>query len=262
MSYAIDTHCHIHFDAQKKWKALIEGALSANVKKIITVCCNMGQMGDCLAMADEYDFVYTSTGIHPTDLNENLEGTLEQVMKYADEKKVVAIGETGLDYYHDKFPHELQMDFLAGHINIAKQVNKPVILHCRAGKNIDENAKAFTDMEKVLKKMDFSNAVMHCFSGNLAEAQRFLNLGLMLSFTGIVTYPQNKALREVITKMPMDKMMIETDSPYLTPQAHRGKENEPAFVIEVAKTIAEVRNMNYDEVLKVTSENAERFFGI
>ncbi len=262
MSYAIDTHCHIHFGDKNNREEIIKRALAANVKKMITVCCNMQQMGDCLAMVDEHEFIYTSTGVHPTDLSNDLEDTLEQVLKFAKKPKVVAIGETGLDYYHNKFDHQLQMDFLVGHINVAKQLNKPIILHCRAGKGIDENEKAFTDMKKVLIETHFSNAVMHCFSGGWKDARAFLDLGLMFSFTGIVTYPKNKVLRDVIAKMPLEKIMIETDSPYLAPQVYRGKANEPAYVVEVAKTIADVHHMSLDDVMKITSENAERFFGI
>ena len=146
--------------------------------------------------------------------------------------------------------------------DIYKNVNKPAILHCRAGKFAGQNSSVFPNMIEALKKSDFSNGVMHCYSGTKKEAEIFLEMGLMISFTGIITYERNQELRDIIKMMPIEKLMIETDSPFLPPMNHRGEKNEPAFVIEVAKTIAEVRNLSVDEVLDATSGNAEGFFGI
>lgn len=263
MNYAIDTHCHLTFLPPKTRKAVIDRALKANVKKLITVACNLEEVGLCLPLTDEYDFIKTTAGIHPTDLGTDIEYDLERVLKYAkNEDKIVAIGEVGLDYYHDRHPHDLQMSYLVGQLNIAKQVNKPAILHCRAGKFAGENSSVFPDMMKVLNETNFFNGVMHCFSGTKKEAEVFLEMGLMISFTGIITYDRNQELRDIIKTMPIEKLMIETDSPFLPPIQYKGKKNEPAFVTEVAKTIAEVRDMSVDEVLEVTSGNAEGFFGI
>lgn len=263
MSYAIDTHCHIDLLPGDDQAQAILRAQTANVKKMITVACNLEQVGRCLPLTDEYDFIWTTAGIHPTDLTEHLEQDLEKVMTIAkNEEKVVAIGEIGLDYYHDRFPKEVQMAFLVGQLNIAKQLGLPTIIHSRSGKNAGDNSAVFPDMLKILNDTGVANAVMHCFSGNYEEAQEFLNRGLLLSFTGIITYKNNEELRRVIKNMPMDRMMIETDSPFLTPQKYRGQKNEPAYVTEVVKTIAEVRGMSVDEVLEATSANAERFFGI
>lgn len=263
MSYAIDTHCHLDYVPESERVQVIERARAANVKKMITVACNLEQVGTCLPLTDEHDFIWTTVGIHPTDLTENLEKDLERMLQYAkNEKKIVAIGEIGLDYYHDKFPREDQIAFFVGQLNIAKQVGKPVILHCRAGKFAGENSEVYPDMLKVLKETSTTNAVMHCFSGGYDDAQIFLDLGIMLSFTGIVTYERNEELRRIIKDMPMSRMMIETDAPFLPPKKYRGRKNEPAYVVEVAKTIAEVREMSLDEVLEVTSKNAELFFGI
>ena len=263
MDYAIDTHCHLTAIDKREIKAVIERAVKAKVKKLISVACNLEEMGQCLPLADEYDFIWTSAGIHPTELGENIEQDLEKVYKYAEnEKKVVAIGEIGLDYYHDRFPHELQMAYLAGQFNIANKLKKPAIIHSRAGKFAGENSSVFPDMIRVMKESDLKKGVMHCYSGTLKEAKVFLDMGLMISFTGIITYERNQELRDIIKMMPMKRMMIETDSPFLPPKNHKGEQNEPAFVIEVAKTIAEVRGMEVDEVLNITSRNAEGFFGI
>lgn len=263
MPYAIDTHCHLTTIDTNERKSVIERAVKANVKKIISVACNLDEMGQCLPLADEYDFIWTTTGIHPTELGENIEQDLERVYKYAEnEKKVVAIGEIGLDYYHDRFPHELQMAYLAGQFNIANKLKKPAIIHSRAGKFAGDNSSVFPDMIRVINETNLKKGVMHCFSGTLEEAKVFLDMGLMISFTGIVTYERNQELRDIIKMMPIKRMMIETDSPFLPPKNHKGEPNEPAFVIEVAKTIAEVRGMEVDEVMRITSENAEGFFGI
>lgn len=263
MSYAIDTHCHLSFIQQRSRKAVIERALKANVRKLITVACNLEEVGKCLPMTDEYDFIWTTAGIHPTECGVDVERDLERVYEYAkNEKKVVAIGEIGLDYYHDRFPHEVQMAYFLGQLNIAKQLKKPAVIHCRAGKFAGENFAVFPDMIKALEKAKFSNGVMHCFSGTSKEAKIFLDMGMMISFTGIITYERNQELRDIIKMMPKDRIMIETDSPFLPPKKYKGKKNEPAFVIEVAKTIADVWGKDVEEVLRVTTKNAERFFGI
>jgi TatD DNase family protein len=218
MNYAIDTHCHLSFVPKWIQGKVIERAKNAGVKKLITVACNLKEVRESLSIAGKYDFIWTTAGIHPTDLSGHMERDLERVKEYAkNEKKVVAIGEIGLDYYHDRFPHDQQIEFLRGQLEIAEELGLPAVLHARAGK---------------------------------------------FSFTGIVTYERNEELREIIRDMPLDSMMIETDAPFLPPKKYKGRKNEPAYVIEVAKTIASVREMSLDEVLSVTSENAERFFGI
>ncbi len=263
MSYAIDTHCHLDYIPKGERGEAIDRAVKANVKKMITVACNLEQVEQCLPLADQYDFIWTTAGIHPTDLTDNLERDLKKVYEYVKSgKKVVAIGEIGLDYYHDRFPHDDQIAFLKGQLDIANQLKKPAILHCRAGKFAGENSEVFPDMLNILKETKTTNAVMHCFSGSYDEAFQFLDLGLMLSFTGITTYERNEELRRIIKDMPLDRMMVETDAPFLPPKKHRGEKNEPAYVIEVVKTIAEVREMEVDEILEITSRNAEHFFRI
>jgi len=242
---------------------VIERARAAGVQKILNVACNLGDMEPCLRLAEEHEFIWTTAGIHPTDLTDSLERDLKRAEEYAREnKKIVAIGEIGLDYYHDKFPHDVQKAFLKGQLEIADKLGLPAILHCRAGKKPGENEAAFGDLIEILEELRFSNAVAHCFSGNALEAEKLLDMGLMLSFTGVITYPANDGLRNVVRQTPLDRIMIETDCPFLTPHAHRGNKNEPAFVAEVAKTIAKVKNVSLEEVARMTSANAERFFEI
>ncbi|QQR83149.1 TatD family hydrolase [Candidatus Peregrinibacteria bacterium] len=263
MPYAIDTHCHIHLMPESERKAVFDRALAAGVQKLINVACSLEDVALCLPITDQMDNVWTSVGLHPTTLGYDLEKDLERVYEVAkDERKVVGIGEMGLDYYHNKFDRDTQIDYLVGHLNIAKQLDLPAIIHCRAGKNPGENESAFLDLIKVLKKERFSRAQIHCFSGNLREADQLLELGCYLSFTGIITYSRNEELRDIVKRTPLDRMLIETDSPYLTPDGHRGKPNEPAYVMEVAKTIATVKQLPLEHVLLQTSTNAEGFFNI
>lgn len=259
----IDSHCHIHMIPKKELGAVILRAGKAGVKKLITAACSLEQIGECLPLADEYENIWTTAGVHPTDLNPDIEQTLERVHEYARrEEKIVAIGEIGLDYYHDRFDHDLQKAFLVGQLEIAKMLNLPAILHCRGGKNPGENEKAYGDLIEILRKLEFSNAVAHCFSGNKVEAEKLLDMGLMLSFTGVITYPENQDLRDIVRAVPLDRMMVETDSPFLAPQAHRGGKNEPAFVTEVAAEVAKIKNVPPEEVVRITTQNAERFFRI
>lgn len=259
----IDTHAHLQTFSKKDQTAVIARAREAGVRKIVNAACSLLDMGDCLALADTYDFIWTTAGIHPTELTDNIERDLERVSEYAkNEKRVKAIGEIGLDYYHDRAPRDLQHAFLVGQLNIADQRGLPAILHCRGSKAPGENEIAFMDLIRILEKTGFKNAVAHCFSGNAIEAEKLLDLGLMLSFTGILTYPENDALRDIVKATPLDRIMLETDSPYLPPHAHRGQRNEPAFVVDVANAIAEIKGVPLHEVELITTRNAERFFGI
>lgn len=261
--YAIDTHCHLTLSPKKEQREMIARAHKANVLKMISVACTLPQTKDCLELAKGHEWIFATAGIHPTDLSDDLEGDLKRVYEIANtERKIVAIGEIGLDYYHDKFPHGLQIDFLTTQLQIAKRLGKPAILHCRAGKNPEENDAAFDDLYTILQEERVKDAVMHCFSGNQQQADDALDLGLMISFTGNVTYDRNQRLRDVLKNIPIGRIMIETDSPFLTPKAYGEKPNEPAYVVEVAKIIAEVKGLSLDQVLEATSKNAERFFNI
>ncbi len=260
--YLIDTHCHLSHFESKDLASVIKRAKKAGVEKIITVACKLEEIGSCLAISDKNENVWATAGIHPTELaGGNIEADLERVFEYAkNERKVVAIGEIGLDYYHDRAPHDMQAAYFIGQLNISKQLGKPAIIHCRGGKNPGENELAFVDMIKILEETRFKNGVMHCFSGNRVEADKILDLGLMMSFTGIITYPNNEDLREVIADMPLDRIMLETDAPYIAIEGKRDKPGEPAYVLDIAKKIAEIKNVPIEEVIRITTENAEKFF--
>ncbi|MBU0705766.1 TatD family hydrolase [Patescibacteria group bacterium] len=260
--YLIDTHCHISH-LKRGQKAVIDRAFRAGVKKFVNVACQMNELQPSLDLAKRYDCIWSTAGIHPTMLTDDMEKGLAAVRGLAaGEERVVAIGEIGLDYYHDKFPHDRQEAFFAAQLGIAKELGLPAIIHLRSSKNAGENEAVFVDALRILERENFSHGVAHCFSGNMIEAEKMLDLGLMFSFTGIITYQNNESLREVVKMVPLDRIMLETDSPYLTVESRKGQTGEPADVKVIAETVAQVKNVPFEEVARMTTENAERFFGI
>jgi len=261
--YLIDTHCHLDHIPVKEQENAIKEALENNVKKMITVCCNLDQIKNGLKFANDYDFIWTTAGIHPTDLDGDMKENLVQLHKYAkNESRIVAIGEAGLDYYHDRFPHDLQVDYFRGQLGISKELNKPIIIHIRGGKNPGENEEAFSDALKIIEEEKCTNGVIHCFSGDANDVKKILDLGLMISITGIVTYKRNEELREAVKTIPMDRLMLETDAPYIGTVTRRSFPSGPSYVSEIAEFIAELKGVSVEELVRVTTENAERFFGI
>lgn len=258
----IDSHCHISHFPNTKQKGVIDRAKKAGIQKFINVACSLKELGPHLKLAKQYDFIWSTAGLHPTSLPQDREGSLSIVRKYATEEKVVAIGEIGLDYYHNKFPHDMQEDFFVAQLNIAKTFGLPAIIHLRSSKNPGENEAVFVDALRILEREEFTNGVAHCFSGNLIEAEKLLDLGLMISFTGIITYQRNEELREVVKMAPLDRIMLETDSPYLTVERNQGKPGEPKDIVEIAETVAKVKGVPFEEVARMTTANAERFFTI
>jgi len=250
--HLIDTHAHLSHIPKKDRKAVIDRANKCEISKLITVSCKLDEVVDNLELAKK-DKIWATVGIHPTELTELKD--LEKVKEIASkEDKIVAIGEIGIDYYHDRFPHDLQAEFFRKQLEIAHELGLPAIIHCRGGKNPGENEKAFIDMIQILEEEQFSNGVVHCFSGNQVEADKIMDLGLMISFTNIISYGSNEGLRDVIKSIPLPRIMLETDSPYIS--------KEPTDVIKIAKKISEIQGVPYEEVVKITTENAERFFGI
>jgi len=259
----IDTHGHVSHFPKDQQADVLKRARVAGVQKIINVACTLEQIPVHLELAKQDENIWTSAGVHPTSLTDDVEGAIQTIHDFAkNEPKIVAIGEIGLDYYHDTFPHDLQDEWLTHQLAIATDLNLPAILHCRGGKNPGENSGAFVDLIQILEREKFSRAVVHCFSGTTEEAEAMLKMGLMISFTGVLTYSSNQALRDTAKRIPLDRIMLETDAPYLTVQSKRGQAGEPAFLVELAEVLAEVKGVSAEEVARVTTENAERFFGV
>jgi TatD DNase family protein len=257
----IDTHAHLDFSHFKDdYKEVIERAKKTGVRAVICVGTSLKASKRAIEIANEYQKgIYATVSVHPIHVSRKPGFDYDLIKKLAKDKKVVAIGETGFDFHYH--PEEIlnQEKVFKDLLALAKDLRKPLIFHCREAREdfmqiVGNYASDF--------KLGRIRGVVHCFSDNLAFAKAILDLNLFISFTGIITYPKNEELQNVVREVPLNKMMIETDSPYIAPQSFRGERNEPVYVIEVAKKIAELKNISLEEVAKSTSKNAIEFFEI
>jgi TatD DNase family protein len=252
----VDTHCHLdfpEFDIDRE--AVLDRAKSAGFKFLINVGSDLENSIKAVELANKNDFLFAAVGIHPHDANSATEDRINQIRGLCDNKKVVAIGETGLDYFRNLSPKEKQRDLFIKLLKISKEKSLPVVVHSR---------DAHEDMLSILKsEISFPvKGVVHCFSGDEAFLKKALDLGLLVSFTCNITYKKAGNLRDIIKLCPLDKFMLETDCPYLSPEGMRGKRNEPANVRILAEFVAALKNISFDEVSHQTTENAEKLFNI
>jgi TatD DNase family protein len=254
----IDSHAHIQgneYDGEVE--AVIERARGAGVEKIIAVggTGDMSSNTDAIALADSFPDIYATVGMHPHDAKDVGTEELRALSELTAHPKVVAVGETGLDYYYNHSPRDMQRRVFSQFIRIARQTGLPIVVHER---------DATKDAAELLRSEGAGElrGVIHCFTGNYEAACAYLDLGLYLSFTGIITFKNAESLRDVVRKVPLEHMLIETDSPFLTPVPHRGKRNEPAYVRFVAETVAIVRGISLEQVARITSANAQNLFEI
>lgn len=251
----IDTHCHLN-DSQYEGKVdeIVNNFLSAGVEKAICIGCDPITNKSAKEIANLYDCVYYTVGIHPDDCETYNEKELEEYLK-ANDKKLVAVGEIGLDYYHNKDNKEKQKEVFIRQIKLANKYKLPIVIHCR---------DSYGDTLEILKQFaPFKyGAVMHCYSGSWEFAQQILKLGVKFSFTGTVTYKNAKNVQVVAKNLPIDSFFFETDSPYLTPTPYRGQQNEPKHVLEVAQFVADLRQIDFKELEKTTDRTAKMFFKI
>ncbi len=254
----IDTHTHLddtRYDGDRE--AMIERAREAGVDTFITIGCDLATSKAAVELADRYPFVYASIGVHPHEVRHIDDGWYDEFRCLAKHPKVVAYGEIGLDYHYNHSPPTLQRERFREQIQLARELTLPVVIHTR---------EAQEDTIAILKEEQAADVggVFHCFTGDAWLAKGGLDLGFHLSFSGVVTFQNATMLREIVATVPMDRILIETDCPYLTPVPHRGKRNEPAYVRLVAETIASVKStaapVSVDEVGRLTSANACRLF--
>lgn len=251
----VDSHCHINFD---ELRADLDGLLArmreARVSQALCVSVNLESLSDVIGIAERYSNIYASVGVHP-DQTEGEEPTPERLCTLAAHRRVVAIGETGLDYYRDTGNLERQRERFRTHIRAARATSKPLIVHTRS---------AAEDTLRIMREEQAAGAggVMHCFTETWDVAKAALGMGFLISFSGIVTFKNAEPLRQVAARVPLDRMLIETDSPYLAPVPHRGKTNEPAYVRFVAQEIARIKSIPVDEVAEATTANFRRLFSI
>lgn len=255
----IDSHAHIdapQFSDDRE--AMLQRARDAGVQTLLAIGTGPGpeKLDAALPYAEQHDWIYTTVGIHPHEAKEVTPAHLDQLARLAQHPKVIAWGEIGLDYFYDHSPRDTQAEVFRAQMELAHAAKLPIIIHCR-----DAWDDCLDQIEQHWKPTGLGG-ILHCFTSSLEHAKRGLDLGFLISFAGNSTYPKTQSIRDVAKELPLDRILIETDAPYLAPQAFRGKRNEPAYVAEVAKTLATVRNLAPEEIAATTASNFRRFFGI
>jgi len=246
-----DTHAHLTDSRfHKERDRVIERAVKEGMSGIICVCSDFKELDVFYHLLDEYDCIYGAVGIHPHDASAHrrLESRLNEALAHS---KIVALGEIGLDYYYENSPRDIQKRVFQSQLNLAKQQNLPVIIHSR---------EAMEDTLSILYKEKVNGGVMHCFSGKEEDVQVFLDMGFYISIAGPVTFPRAFKLQNVARFVPLNRLLVETDSPYLAPQPVRGKRNEPLFVKYVIQKIASLREIPEERISQITSRNARKLF--
>jgi TatD DNase family protein len=249
----IDSHCHL---ADTKFSSDIEDVIrkakEAGVKKMITIADDLEEGECCIEIAEQFDGVYATVGVHPHHASKwqaTSENRLVRLLQSS--SKVVGLGEIGLDYHYMKSPKNVQREVFRVQLEIGKELNLPIVIHCR---------DAIDDVWEIVDFVNPKKLVLHCCCEKFDDIKRFLDRGWLISFTGMITYQNANVLRETVKQCPIEQLMIETDAPYLTPKRYRGKRNEPAYVVEVAKAISEIKMIEQEDVDRITSTNAITFF--
>ncbi len=251
----VDSHCHLDFpDFAAERDAVVARALAADVRRMVTISTRVKRFAGVLEIAEAYPEVYCSVGTHPHNAAEELDVTADELVRLAAHPKVVAIGEAGLDYHYDNSPRDAQEQGFRTHIAAARATQLPLVIHAREA---DEDTARI--LEEEMGKGPFP-AVLHCYTGGPDLARRAIALGHSISFTGIVTFKNSGALRDIAKSLPADRFLVETDAPYLAPLPYRGRRNEPAYVVEVAKVLADVRGITFDEICRQSTENFFKLF--
>jgi TatD DNase family protein len=252
----VDSHCHLDFpDFASELDAVVARARAVGIGRMVTISTRVKKHAQVLAIAEKFPDVFCSVGTHPHNAHEELDIDCKALVALTANPKVVAIGEAGLDYHYDNSPREAQATSLCQHVAAARETGLPLVIHAR-----DCDA----DMARILEDESGKGAfpaVLHCFTGGRDLAMRAIALGHYISFTGILTFKNSQVLRDIARELPADRILVETDAPYLAPLPYRGKRNEPAFVVETAKILAETRGVAADEIARQTTENFFRLFG-
>jgi TatD DNase family protein len=251
----VDSHCHLDFDSLKdELPEVVSRACEAGVTRMVTICTRLKNAGTVRAIAEAHDPVFWAAGTHPMSAAEEPMASVEELIGLARHPKFVGIGETGLDYHYTAESKAVQQESLRLHIEAARQTGLPLIIHAR---DADE------DMARILTEEHRAGAyscVMHCFSSSAELALAALDLGFYLSMSGIAAFPKSQELRDIFAAAPLDRILVETDSPYLAPPPHRGKRNEPAYTAHTARVGAEVFGLDYPAFARATTENFDRLF--
>jgi TatD DNase family protein len=255
MTILVDSHCHLDFpDFAPDLDGIVERARAADIARMVSISTRVRRFDRLLAIAERFADVYCSVGTHPHYAHEEGEVTVDDLIARTRHPKVVAIGEAGLDYHYDFSPRETQQESFRRHIAAARETRLPLVIHTR-----EADADTARILDEEMEKGRFP-AVLHCFTSSRELALRGIALGLYVSFSGIVTFKKTQDLRDIAAELPPDRILVETDSPYLAPGKFRGKRNEPSYVVETAKTVAAARGVSFDDVARQTTENFFRLF--
>jgi TatD DNase family protein len=251
-----DTHTHMDASAfDEDRKEAMQRALDQGVTRIVNIGFNRETIPTTMKLVEDYDFIYAAIGWHPQDAKDMQEGDLAWIEQLCAHEKVVAIGEIGLDYYWDTSPKDIQHRVFREQIQLARKIKLPIVIH---------NREAHQDILRILKEERAVEVggIMHCFSGSWETAKQCLDMNFYISFGGPVTFKNAKQPKEVLAQVPLDRLLLETDAPYLTPHPFRGKRNETAYVRLVAETAAEIHGLSIEEIAEITTNNAIRLLGL
>ncbi|MDP2205266.1 MAG: TatD family hydrolase [Alphaproteobacteria bacterium] len=254
----VDSHCHLDYPdfAEEGVAEIVGRARSAGVQQMLTICTQIAHFDRIRAVADAFPYIHCTVGTHPHHAAEEAEVSLStaDIVALTKLPKVAGIGETGLDYYYDYAPRDVQQRVFENHIAAGLETDLPLVIHTR---------DAEEDTMRILREAGQGKArgVMHCFSGTKWLAEQALDIGFYISFSGIITFKKAEELREVVRRTPLDRILVETDSPYLAPVPKRGKRNEPSFVVHTARMVAELKGVSYEDIVHQTGENFFNLFG-
>jgi len=248
----IDTHCHLQMRAfRKDIEDVVDSAVSAGVKKIINIGFDLKSSEEAVEFTEKYPLMYAAVGIHPHDAVKYDDIILSKLDNFLKKDGVVAVGEIGLDFKRNYSPREVQIRVFSEQLNFAKERNIPVVLHIR---------DAYDEVFRILEQVNYPNVLLHCFCGNNNDAKKALGMGCYVAFGGNITYSDRYS--PVIESIPLERIVLETDAPYLSPAPMRGKRNEPAFIAYTAKKLAWIKNMSLEDIGEITTGNAEKFFNL
>ena len=255
--FLVDSHCHLN--DEKLFDRLDEVLAKADefgIKYLQTICTKLSEFPDVLGIAQKYDHIFASVGVHPHEVDKEGIAPISKLIELSKNDKVIALGETGLDYYYEYSNRENQKQSFINHITAARSENKPVIVHSR-----DADQDTIDILQSEMSKGEFKGLI-HCFSTGKELAVGAIDLGMYISISGIITFKNSDNLREIVRELPLEKLLVETDAPYLAPIPMRGKTNEPGYTFYVAEKIAEIKNISISEVMEITTRNFFELFNI
>ena len=251
----IDSHCHLTFgDYEDDMDIIIENAKNSGVQTILNVATNKDEYAQMVGLLERYPFIYGAFGIHPDSIEPDNIISINELLDLLHHLKIIGVGETGLDYHYETIDRKYQQESFMIHIEAARQTGMPLIIHTR---NADDDMAAI--LEEAMLYSPFK-AMLHCFSSSEKLAKKALDLGLYLSFSGMITFKKSDELRQIVQKVPLNRLLVETDAPFLAPVPYRGKRNEPAYITQTFKTLAELKNVSEEELSKTLENNFYTLF--